>query len=484
MSIFSALNTAISGMEAQSFALEQISGNIANSRTTAYKRTESNFQDLVPDGIPSRQIPKGVTVSARSTNNVQGDIETSEVSTHMAINGSGYFVVEDSAGTIDNRTIFDGNDMFTRRGDFELDRDGYLVNGSGYYLKGYPVDPETGNVSGSRPEVIRITNDFLPAQETSEISYRANLPAYPQTVDASADAPGSELLSLADYTDGGDPDPRVLAPPASASVAVTASSNPYVAADDVSDLLEQSVAGGSITGYDLGGNAVNVEFRWAKVENASPGDSAAVPPIPPTYDTWNIFYLENANATGAEPAWRNLGVAYQFGADGRLLAPVDTVTISGLSVNGTSLTSVRIDHGDGGITQFADANGTTRVTELAQNGYAAGEVVAVNVTGEGRIRVSYTNGQSVDVAEVAISTFNAENRLKKLDGGAFEATAESGFPIYGAYAGIQGSSLEASNTDISEEFSKLIVTQQAYSANSRVISTSADMLREALDMVR
>ena len=78
----------------------------------------------------------------------------------------------------------------------------------------------------------------------------------------------------------------------------------------------------------------------------------------------------------------------------------------------------------------------------------------------------------------------AENQLKKLDGGAFEATAESGFPIYSTSTSVQGAALEASNTDISEEFSKLIVTQQAYSANSRIISTSADMLREALDMVR
>ena len=101
MGIFGALTTAVTGMRAQSFSLENISGNIANSQTTAFKRTDTSFQDLVLDSIPSKQIAGNVVATSRSTNNVQGDIQSNSISTFMAINGDGFFVVQKPSGFID-----------------------------------------------------------------------------------------------------------------------------------------------------------------------------------------------------------------------------------------------------------------------------------------------------------------------------------------------------------------------------------------------
>jgi flagellar hook protein FlgE len=88
------------------------------------------------------------------------------------------------------------------------------------------------------------------------------------------------------------------------------------------------------------------------------------------------------------------------------------------------------------------------------------------------------------MAEILLANFNADNQLKRLDGGAFEATSESGVPNYGAPGEIIGKALEGSNTDIADEFTKLIVTQQAYAANTRIVTTSDQMLQETLNMVR
>ena len=98
----------------------------------------------------------------------------------MAINGDGFFVVQKPSGFTGNRPVFDGIDRYTRRGDFQPDKNGFLVNGAGYYLMGIPIDPTTGNLVGSVPQVLQFQNDFLPAQATTQIEYRANLASYPR----------------------------------------------------------------------------------------------------------------------------------------------------------------------------------------------------------------------------------------------------------------------------------------------------------------
>ena len=197
MGIFGALTTSVAGLRAQSYALENISGNIANSQTTAFKRIDTSFLDLIPDTGNDAAARRQRDLAHRaSTNTVQGDVQAASVSTYMAINGDGFFAVQKPGSFTDNSPIFDGVDDYTRRGDFTLDKSGYLVNGAGYYLEGIPIDPTTGNLSGSAPQVLKFENDFLPAQATTKVTYRANLASYPLTTKHDTSVPGSELLNV------------------------------------------------------------------------------------------------------------------------------------------------------------------------------------------------------------------------------------------------------------------------------------------------
>src|SRR5712675_2310773 len=221
MGIFGALTTAVGGLRAESYALENISGNIANSQTTAFKRIDTSFLDLIPQTGLTNQLAGSVTTHSRSTNSVQGDVQSASVATFMAINGAGFFSVEKAGTFTDGLPVFDGVDRYTRRGDFSLDKSGFLVNGAGYYLEGVPVDPTTGNLTGSSPQVLKFQNDFLPAQVTTKIDYRANLASYPLTSHHDKSILGSELIAPAAFSAGHNP--LTLGTPAAPYVDATTS---------------------------------------------------------------------------------------------------------------------------------------------------------------------------------------------------------------------------------------------------------------------
>ena len=601
MGIFGALTTAVGGLRAESYALENISGNIANSQTTAFKRIDTSFLDLIPSTGLTNQLAGSVTTHSRSTNTVQGDVQSASVATYMAINGSGFFSVQKPGTFTDGLPVFDGVDRYTRRGDFSLDKSGFLVNGAGYYLEGVPIDPTTGNLTGSSPQVLKFQNDFLPAQQTSKIDYRANLAGYPLTSHHDTTIPGSELISPGSFSAGHNP--LVLGTPAAPYVDATTggtvqnnkaspavpntgatalsgtapsnsltanfapadtitvngivitfvasgatgnqlnvtdsisnllskidsltgtaipssisggaitlhsgtasdlsvtSSNPtafaalgftgtatalrtgggtvgtgQVVGNDNSTFLEQTVAGGAVTTYDVSGSPVNLQFRWGKIDSTSLGAGHS--------DTWNMFYQVNPNATGTAVAWQNVGTNFTFASNGQMTPAIASITLTNATVNGVSIGSPVVVFGNGGVTQFADANGNVQVNQIQQDGFPAGQLQSVGVSTNGRIVGNYSNGRNLDLAAITLANFNGTNFLKRADGGAFEATDESGQALFGKAGTIVGSSLEGSNTDIADEFTKLIVTQQAYSANTKVITTSNTMVQDLLNVLR
>jgi flagellar hook protein FlgE len=454
MSFFGSMTTALTGIRAQSSALGYISDNIANSQTVGFKRTDTRFQDIVTASTSRNHLPGAVLAAPSFTNGVQGSIDASEVPTHMAINGEGFFVVSSRVATVDGNPVFDGVNYYTRRGDFSMDKYGYLVNGAGYTLQGLEIDPTTGNPVGDVPGRIQINRDFLAARTTSTISYKANLPAWPETANADPGIANSELLTVNRFT------------PALADLSV-------ISADNEDIFLNNSLSGGAVTGYDALGAPANVQFRWAKTDNSSGAG-----------DTWQLFYKTNDAATGAQDKWVNTGQSYAFDAQGRLDPAVDSSTITGLTVNGISLGNVVLDHGASNITQFEDDNGTVKTTALDQNGYPSGELVSIAVSENGRVTGTYSNGKTVDLAEVTLARFNAPDKLKRLDGTAFAATQESGEAMLGGGGDIIASAREASNVNIADEFSKLIVTQQAYTAGTRIVTASDELIRETLNMKR
>lgn len=461
MGIFGALNSAVSGLRAQSMALENISGNIANSQTIGFKRLDTTFADLVAGTASAvRDQTSGMVVaSSRASNSLQGDVKASGSTTDMAINGEGYFLVQSKIGEVDGHPVLSGVDLYTRRGDFELDKDGYLVNGAGYYLEGLALDPVTGNPAGSVPTVIRFSGDLLQAEPTSIVEYRANLAATPLTANYDPAVLGSELLDPLAF--GTNP----LNPPAGTGTVVGA---------DVTTFLNTSISGGAITAYDPAGSPVSIQFRWAKTDSAATGGT----------DTWNLFYQTDSAAAPAATAWVNAGLDYSFNAAGQMAPPVTNVTLTGLTVNGVLVGDVTIKHDTGGITQYSDQNGAIQLTQLSQNGSPSGKLASIQIADGGRVTANYSNGRVIGLAQIPLAKFNAESQLVRLDGEAFAATDDSGAPVLGASGQIVGQSLEASNSDIADEFSKMIVTQQAYSANTRVITTASDMLREVMNIIR
>jgi flagellar hook protein FlgE len=458
MGLFDALNSAVSGLQAQSFAMQNISGNIANSQTIAFKGINTNFLDLVPgDSVPSKQIAGGVIANSVATNTLQGTIQSTTSSTDIAINGNGYFIVQAAASFNGSAPVFGGVDSYTRRGDFQLDANGYLVNGAGYYLEGIPIDPTTGNPSGSVAAPLQFQSNFLPANATSQITYGLNLPATPFTNSYSSSTPNSELLNPADF-----------------SVDPTIAGTGTVVGNDVTTFVNESIDGGSVTAYNATGVPVNIQLRWAKTDSVAAGGS----------DTWELFYQTDPNATGATVAWENAGTSFVFGTNGQLSPAITNFTLSGVTVNGISLGNITVNSPTGSLTQYASTGGTATVNNLQQNGYAAGQLESISVNDTGNITGTFSNGQNVALAVVPLVHFNSPNNLKSLDGGAYQATVESGPALAGASGNILGQSLEASNTDIATEFTKLIVTQQAYSANTKVITTANQMSQDLLNVIR
>jgi flagellar hook protein FlgE len=447
MGIFDALNTAVAGLQAQSFALQNISGNIANSQTVGYKETDTAFQDLVSQAALGQQTAGGVFANSVATNTVQGTIQSESVPTDMAINGNGWFVVAQPAGSSGTQQQFSSVNYYTRRGDFQLNQNGYLVNGAGYYLMGIPIDPASGAPESSSPQVLQFNNDFLPAQATTEIGYQANLPS----------APTSGVLNTADFT----------ANP-------TASGTGTVIGSDTSTFNAQSLDGGSITAYDSEGNPVNVQFRWAETASSSSSSS------------WQLFYQTDTTASGSTVAWKNTGQTFTFNSSGQLTSPsATTLSIPGLTVNGDTVGDVTLNLGSStGLTQFASSTGLVQVGGLTQNGFTAGEMQSLSVDSQGQVVGSFSNGQTNPLADITLATFNGQDSLEPLNGEAYAATPESGNPIYSVSGSVVGSSLEASNVDIATQFSQLIVAQQAYSANARVMSTADQMIQSLLQVIQ
>jgi len=687
MGVFNALYNAVSGMQAQSYSLQNISGNIANSQTTAFKRLDTSFSDLIQDDQPSHQQSGSVLATSRSSNDIQGGIQNAGTGTFMAVNGQGYFIVEKPENFVDNQPVFNGVNFYTRRGDYQLDKNGFLVNGAGYYLMGIPVNATTGNPVGSVPQILQFSNGLLPANATTQINYEANLPSWPQIAGADKTIPGTELLNPASFLSNplavpaqpaklmgvgatllpdakatgtgalGYPGGLLLATPLESGVgnlalaigdqvtvttasgvnnytvgagdtiatligalsggaaAVTVSltgggelqfqsnnfldtvtltdngagavlgglggagfgaaafnptnlvtqgavlngqtldltvdSNPLqqivfgtgggqiatmagltaqlqllagvnpvgtgvnpangnmtiianntidtltlggsfdptqfgittaiaypwnqtVIGADESTFLAQSLAGGSITAYDGTGSPVDMTFRWSKIDSTTMGGT----------DKWNLFYQVNSNAAGATAAWINVGTNFTFDAAGQLNPPIGSLTLNNVTVNGQSLGNVQLVFGPGGLTQFANSSGTVQITMLQQDGSPAGTLGSISVDSQGRVVGAYSNGKTVPMAQVTLANFNGQNYLKHMDGGAFSETADSGPPLLNASGKVVGSALESSNVDIADEFSKLIITQQAYSANTRIITTTNTMVQDLLNVIR
>jgi flagellar hook protein FlgE len=436
MSLFGAMTTAISGLTAQSRALGHVSDNVANSQTIGFKRVDTNFVNFLTQSTEDSHSPGAVLARPDYSNTVQGTIEQSEDALALAIGGQGFFSVSSAIGTANGRPVFDERQFFTRAGDFRLDRDGYMVNGPGYYLQGWPADA-AGNPDRTLLAPIQVNQEVFNPIPTSRIELAANLPpaapAAPIVAQAELyDALGTRHIVNLGFTQSA-PDVWSLAVEVPTDIAAPARGTAEIRFGPGGPPAVPASAPGTIAGFGPVGGTVTATA-------AAPGAPAQV-----TFTT-------------------DLGQGPQ------------TITLD-LGAFGEAR----------GLTQF-DAP-TFSVRNLAQDGVPLGAYAGVSVRENGDVAVNYDNGQSRVIARVPLVAFSDPDKLQRLDGQAFMRTVDSGEarvtdPASNGVGKLVTSSIERSNVDIASEFTKLIVAQRAYTANTRLVTTADELLAETINMRR
>ncbi|HTN11614.1 MAG TPA: flagellar hook protein FlgE [Acetobacteraceae bacterium] len=436
MSLFGAMNTAISGLAAQSTAFGNISDNVANSQTTGFKRTDTAFIDYLTSSSAAANNPGAVVARPDYMNTVQGTLAQSDNPLALAITGQGFFSVSQPIGGLAGATQFSPQTYYSRAGDFAMNKDGYLVNSAGGFLNGWDVDPTTGIVDRTSVAPIQVTQTVYNPVASTEVSIAANLPATP--------AAGTPVSAQIDVYDS-------LGTPHTVTLDWTqTAANDWNVAINVPDDITAAARG-------------TAEVQFGPIASGNPVADGTVGAVgAATGSVTTSAYAAGAPAT--------LGFTADFG-------------------NGPQAISLHLgDFGlSSGVTQYAGS--TFALGGITQNGVPPGSFSSVTTTATGDIQVNYDNGQSRVIARVPITTFNNPDALQRQNGQAFTATLGSGDPVAkdagsSGAGGLVTSSIEQSNVDIASEFSKLIIAQRAYTANTKMVTTADDMLQNTLDMKR
>lgn len=227
-----------------------------------------------------------------------------------------------------------------------------------------------------------------------------------------------------------------------------------------------------MTVYTAAGAPVGLQTRWAKTANGNPDG-----------DQWNLYYANDTTVAGSESAWTRVPTDFTFSAAGQLTAPTGgSANIPNLTVNDVNVGTISLNFGNE-LTSFA--SGAIETRTLQQDGFASGTLNSVDVTEDGKITGTYSNGTTQALAQVDVVQFNNADGLKPDSLGNYTQSLASGEPLRGLDGStVLGGTIEQSNTDIAGEFSKMIVTQQAYSANTRVMSTAQTMISDLLNVIR
>ena len=439
MSLFGAMNSAISGLNAQSNAFGNISDNVANSQTVGFKRVDTSFVDYLTTSSKTTNDAGSVIARPDYVNAVQGTIKQTDKPLSLAIAGQGFFAVSQQTGQANGKPTFNPLQFYSRAGDFALNKNGYMVNSAGQFLNGWSVDATTGTVNQNALAPIQIPQTVFNPVATSTVDLSANLPATPATGTATATSP--------------------------------------IASD--------------VNVYDALGTAHTVTLSWTQNATNDWTVSITAPDAAtPAAGTANVqFGLASNNPVPA-------------GTIGQIGQVTGNVTTAGYSAGGAASMTVTLDFGSGpqavalnlggyggagGVTQYAGTSYNLR--GLTQNGMAPGSFTGATTQDNGDIAVNYDNGQTRVIARVPLVTFNNPTALQRQNGQSFTATLDSGNPL-AEPVGTNGAgslvtnSVESSNVDIAAEFSKLIVAQRAYSANTKVVTTSDELLQQTIDMKR
>ncbi len=432
MSLFGAMDTAISGLSSQSAAFGNIGDNIANSQTTGFKRVDTSFLDYLTTSNATQNEPGAVVAVPQYVNTVQGTISQTDNPLALAISGQGFFAVSEAQGTTATGPVFSSQPYYTRAGDFQLDKNGYLVNSAGDYLNGWPAQGN-GQIDTNTLAPVQISESIYKPVASSNVTLSANLPP------------------------AGNPDPT----------------NPAV----------QDPITSNVSIYDAQGQSHQLTLRFTSAGANSNNWAVTV-----TDDLGNTI----GSGTVAFAADGTLASVTQGGTTTSTRGAAGALTLNTTypaSGGGTQSIALALGTigGTGGLTQFAGS--TYSLRGISQDGVPPGNFSSVTMQSNGNVVVNYDNGQTRTIAQVPIATFAAPDALQRQNGSAFTATVDSG-PALSQAAGTNGAgtlvtgSVEQSNVDIATEFSQLIVAQQAYSANAKTVTTANAMMQATINMVQ
>lgn len=421
-----AFQQGLSGLASASKALDVVSNNVANANTVGFKTGAAQFADVFASSLSGAsggtQVGIGTRIAKVAQSFTQGNITVTNNPLDMAISGDGFFRLVSPDGT--------GAPVYSRNGQFNVDRDGYVVNAQGFRLTGFGIS-ETGQ-AGTIGELNLGAGAALGEPKmTTEASWTLNL-------DSRMEAPAEDIGTV-------DLDAEPPVPLKATMYNSTTTTNIY----------------------DSLGNAHTLALYFVKGSDGS---------------QWEVY----RSVDGAAP--ESAGTL-SFTDTGRL---VDESTDQSVGVFELSL-----DFSDSGAqadqalrlnfrgsSQYGDAFG---VNSIGQDGYRPGELSGISVSKDGIIRASYSNGESRDLGQVALASFDNRNGLQPLGGNLWAATRDSGDERTGAPGDtnlglLTPGAVEESNVDLTSELVQLIVQQRAYQANAQSVQAQNTILQTLVNL--
>lgn len=449
--------SGVSGLQVHQVKMDIIGNNIANVNTVGFKSSKVTFQEVFSQtikgagapqegrgGTNPQQVGLGVGLSTIAVQHTKGSTQITSNPTDIMVDGNGFFVVSnDDTGN---------NKFYTRAGNFALDKLGYLVNPSGLKVLDKDFKP------------IRIDkSDTIEATPTTKLELKANLNFnYDAAEDFQAD--NSIYTTTADVYDS-------VGNKTSVTIKFGQKfATPAGTADDLTRTYRQvdfSATGaatvGSLTapGAIPGANQMYAEFdkqgNFVRLVELAPGDFAAGPPISVNVGAAGVGV---GTATAATLTIQKQGIA-------DIVIAIDNDTFKG-------------------VTHYSQ---TTDLKATPVDGNSAGALDSFAISSSGEIFGTYTNGERGTLASLGLADFDNPPGLMKIGGNLFTDTPNSGTPKFGvpgtgSFGQLAPGALEMSNVDLSQEFTDMITTQRGFQANSRVITTTDEMLQELVNLKR
>jgi flagellar hook protein FlgE len=422
-------STPLSGLTAAQGQLQSVSNNLANINTDGYKDQTLTFADVFSQtGVTNGsgdpvQTGSGVTVSSTDSNFTEGSLNATGTSSNMALSGNGFFVTQSPSGLSD----------YTRAGDFTTNNAGQITTPSGELLLGYPAVNGVVNTATTLQPLQVGTGVTSPAVASTTINISANLNASSVVGDtASSTLPVFDSLG------------------ASHTLSVT-----Y-----------------TMTAPNTWSYAVSIPTA-----DLIPAPAAPIPPST-TVASGTLNFSSSGVLTSTSAGTPAAGIPLT-------IPPAGTTFADGAAAM-TGLTWNLVTAGTPTITQTATASATSATST---NGFASGTLSTYAVQPDGTIDGTFSSGQTLALGQVAVASFSNNQGLVDVGNNNYQASAASGAAVVGlAGTGgrgtVIGGSVEQSNVNIATEFAKLIVAQQAYSANAKSITTFNQVSQATIAMLQ